>query len=220
MKRCVVVSACEIHDYKRAKAFLREDDFFIFCDGGLSHAKGLCVQPDIIVGDFDSCKPSVLKEYEAGEEKLAGADVPQIIKLPCEKDDTDTLFAVKWALEKGYSDFLLLGSMGGRFDHAFGNVSILLFLHRLGKKAILIDDYSLMCIAAKEPLYIDDNCSYFSIMTIAGDVSGVNIKNAKYPLVNAPLYCEYQMGISNEVLPGQTAEVSVEQGRVLVVIVK
>ncbi len=214
MKSCVIVSAGEIKDYARARAFLKEDASFFFCDAGLSHAEGLCVLPDVIVGDFDSCQAADLAKY-AGT-----AGRPEIIKLPREKDDTDTLFAVKLALERGYDDFLLLGSMGARFDHAFGNVSILLYLHRLGKKARLVDDYSVMRIAAKEPFYIEDKCSYFSLLTIAGDVRGVNIKNAKYPLVNAELRSEYQMGISNEVLPGKTAQISVEQGLVLVVEVK
>lgn len=210
MNRCVMISAGEIHDYERIRAFLREDDFFIFCDGGLSHAGGLGVKPDLVVGDFDSCEPDDLEWWK---------ERCEIVRLPREKDDTDTLFAVKLALERGFSDFLLLGAMGGRFDHALGNVSILLYLHRLGKHAVLLDDYSEMQIVGSEPVYIEDKCSYFSVLTVAGDVSGVNIKNAKYPLENASLSADFQLGISNEVLPGKVAEVSVEQGSVLVVVV-
>ena len=210
-KRCVIVAAGEIHNYERAKSFLREDDFFIFCDAGLSHAGGLGVKPDVVVGDFDSCEPGDLEWWK---------ERCEIIQLPREKDDTDTMFAVKLAVERGYCDFVLLGAMGGRFDHALGNISILLYLNGLGKKAVLIDDYSLMQIAGKEPLLIEDSCSYFSVLTVAGNVSGVNIKNAKYPLENARLTPDFQLGISNEVLPGKVAEVSVESGRVLVVVVK
>ncbi len=162
-------------------------------------------------GDFDSCDADILSDYQESAE---------IVRLPREKDDTDTLFAVRLALERGYCDFLLLGAMGGRFDHALGNVSILLYLQGLGKKAVLADDYSQMQIVASEPFYIEDTCSYFSVLTVAGDVSGVNIKNAKYPLENASLSTDFQLGISNEVLPGKTAEVNVASGRVLVVIVK
>ena len=210
VKRCVIVAAGEILNYERARAFLRDDDFFIICDGGLSHAGGLGIKPDVVVGDFDSCDANDLEWWKKQSE---------IIQLPREKDDTDTLFAVKLAVERGYCDFLLLGAMGGRFDHALGNISILLYLNGLGKKALLIDDYSVMQIVGNEPLYIGDTCSYFSVLTVAGDVSGVNIKNAKYPLENATLTCDFQLGISNEVLPGKVAEVSVASGRVLVVIV-
>jgi thiamine pyrophosphokinase len=211
VSRCVIVAAGEIHNYGSAISFLRKDDYFIFCDGGLSHAEGLGIKPNLIVGDFDSCDSDVLSKYE---------EQCEIIKLPREKDDTDTLYAVKLAVERGYSDFLILGAMGGRFDHALGNISILLYLEGLGKKAVLIDDYSVMQIAGSKPLLIEDNCSYFSVLTVAGDVSGVTIKNAKYPLENASLSADFQLGISNEVLPGKVAEVSVEHGRVLVVTVK
>lgn len=210
VKRCVIVAAGEIHNYERARDFLRDDDFFIFCDGGLSHAGGLGIKPDVVVGDFDSCDANDLEWWKKQSE---------IIQLPREKDDTDTLFAVKLAVERGYCDFLLLGAMGGRFDHALGNISILLYLNGLGKEALLIDDYSVMQIVGNKTLYIEDSCSYFSVLTVAGDVSGVNIKNAKYPLENARLTCDFQLGISNEVLPGKVAEVSVASGRVLVVIV-
>lgn len=210
-KRCVIVSAGEIHNYDRAKSFINSDDYFIFCDGGLSHAGALGVKPDIIVGDFDSCDTCDLEWWK---EKC------EVVQLPREKDDTDTLYAVKLAVERGFGDFLLLGAMGARFDHALGNVSILLYLHGLGKNAVLVDDYSVMKIAGKEPLYIEDSCSYFSVLTVAGDVNGVTIKNAKYPLNNASLKTDFQLGISNEVLPGKIAEVSVECGRVLVVIVE
>ena len=109
--------------------------------------------------------------------------------------------------------------MGGRFDHELANISILLYLDGLGKKAVLVDDYSKMQIVGKEPLFIEDNCSYFSVLTVAGDVSGVTIKNAKYPLENASLSANFQLGVSNEVLPGKVAEVCVASGRVLVVVV-
>ena len=211
MKRCVVVAAGQILDYQRVRSFLQEDDFFIFCDGGLVHADGLGVKPGLIVGDFDSCDSELLKKWNG---------CCEVVRLPREKDDTDTLFAVKLALERGFDDFLLLGAMGGRFDHSLGNVSILLYLDGLGKKAILIDDYSQMQIVGKEPFCIEDSCSYFSVLTVAGNVSGVTIKNAKYPLENASLTCDFQLGVSNEVLPGKVAEVSVEQGRVLVLVVK
>ncbi len=212
MKRCVVISAGQISDYERAKSFIRKDDFFIFCDAGLCHAEGLGIVPNVIVGDFDSCDKDLLAKYEGSDK--------EIIRLPSEKDDTDTFFAVKLALERGYDDFLFLGSMGARFDHTLGNISILVYLHEHHKNAVLADDYSFMKIVGNEPFCIEDSCSYFSVLTVAGDVSGVSIKNAKYPLENANLSCNFQLGISNEVLPNQTASVCVQNGCVLVVVVK
>ena len=157
----------------------------------------------MIVGDFDSHNNPHL-------------DVETIV-LPCEKDDTDTVFAVKEALKRGFDDFILIGVVGARLDHTLGNVSILLHLDSLGNKGKIIDDYSEMEIVSKEPAYIDDSYAYFSLLNISGTAKGITIENAKYPLDNAEITCEYQYGISNEVLIGNTAIIKVNTGRVLLV---
>ena len=203
MKRCVVVGGAEINNYAFVRGWLRADDFIIFCDSGLRHMEALGAAPGLIVGDFDSYDNPHLKT--------------ETIVLPCEKDDTDTVYAVKEAVKRGYDDFLLIGMTGGRIDHAIGNVSILLYLDSLGKKGRIIDDYSEMEIVSKESARIDDSCAFFSLLNISGTAKGITIENAKYPLENGEITCDYQYGVSNEVLPGKTAKVSVEQGRVLLV---
>ena len=205
-RRCVIVGGAGIRNYQTIWEYQNPDDFNIFCDSGLRHQEWLGVQPHLIVGDFDSHENPHL-------------DVETIV-LPREKDDTDTVFAVKEALKRGFDDFLLLGVVGGRLDHTLGNVSILLMLHSLGKRALLLDDYSEMEIVSKEPVYIDDSFSFFSLVNISGTAEGVTVEGAKYPLQNGSIPCTYQYGISNEVLPGRQAKVSVEKGELLLVRVR
>lgn len=203
-KRAVVVGSCSIKNYKKIKSFFIKDDFFIFCDGGLNHQKKLRVQPDLIVGDFDSHKKPKTKI--------------ETIVLPCEKDDTDTIFAVKEAIRRGFTDFLLVGVIGKRLDHSFGNLSILLKLDELNFSGMIIDDFSQMCIASKnQNVEISEEFKFFSVINLDNSAKSVNIKNAKYPLENKEIPCDYQYGISNEVLPGKTACVSLENGRALVI---
>ena len=114
MRRCVIVGGASIGDYETVGAMLRQDDYMIYCDCGLRHMDGLGAEPDLIVGDFDS--------YSNPEMET------ETIVLPCEKDDTDTVFAVKEAIRRGFEDFLLIGVVGERLDHTLGNVSILLML--------------------------------------------------------------------------------------------
>ena len=90
-------------------------------------------------------------------------------------------------------------------------------LHKHGFDGKIVDDFSEMEIAGKEPKYIDDSYSYFSLLSIDGICRGVNEKNAKFPLSNAEITSEYQYGISNEPLPGKIAEVNVEEGRGLLI---
>ena len=203
MRRCVIVGGADIGRYDRIRAHLQEDDFFICCDSGLKHRAGLGITPDLIVGDFDSYEDPHL-------------DIETIV-LPREKDDTDTAFAVKEALKRGFQDFLLVGVTGGRLDHTLGNVSLLLMLDAQGKSAVALDDCSELEIVSDRPARIEDRYPYFSLLNISGLARGITIRNAKFPLSNAEITCEYQYGISNEVLPGTTAEVSVENGRLLLV---
>ena len=209
MRRCVIVGGASIGDYETVGAMLRLDDYVIYCDCGLRHMDGLGAEPDLIVGDFDS-----YSNPEMGTETIV---------LPCEKDDTDTVFAVKEALRRGFEDFLLVGVVGERLDHTLGNVSILLMLDSEGKKGTIIDDYSEMEIVSDRcgmPCIIDDSYVYFSLINISGTARGVTIRGAKYPLEGAEITCEYQYGVSNEVLLGCTAEVSVGEGRLLLVKVR
>lgn len=206
MKRCVIVGGADINNYEYIRSCLRKDDFTVFCDSGLKHLEALQVTPGLIVGDFDSHENPHL-------------DVETVV-LPCEKDDTDTVYAVKEAVKRGYEDFLLIGVIGARLDHTLGNVSILLNLDSLGMKGTIIDDYSEMEIVSNSPVSIDDSFAYFSLLNISGTAKGVTVENAKYPLQNAQITCEYQYGVSNEVLPGCTAKVSVRDGKLLLIKVR
>jgi len=203
MSRCVIIGGADIRRYDRIKAALGEDDYFIYCDSGLKHMASLGAKPCLIVGDFDS-------------HANPGMDVETIV-LPCEKDDTDTVYAMKEALQRGYDDFLLIGVIGGRLDHTLGNVSMLLYLDRLGKSACIMDDHSEMQIISDKPAYIEDRYAFFSLLNITGVARGITIENAKYLLQDGEITCEYQYGVSNEVLPGKTAKVTVREGRLLLI---
>ena len=201
MPRCVIVSGAPIGDYERIRGYLREDDFFLFCDGGLRHSAGLRAEPDLVVGDFDS------------HEKPEGR--AEIIALPREKDDTDTVFAAREAVRRGFDDFLLVGATGGRMDHTIGNLSLLHWLAEQGKTAVLADDWSDMRVVRREKVQIPDDVKYFSLLNICGVARGIDITGAKYPLENGEIRCDWQYGISNEVIPGGTATVSVREGSLL-----
>lgn len=204
--RCVIVGGAEINNYKHINSYLKEDDFGIFCDSGLRHLNKLSISASLIVGDFDS--------FEQPHTNI------ETIVLPCEKDDTDTFYAVKEAVKRGFDDFIIIGVLGNRFDHSMANISILEFLYNKGKKSVIIDDYSEISVIADKPVKISDDCSYFSLINIYGKAKGITIRNAKYPLENAEITTEYQYGVSNEVVKDMEAEVFVENGKLLLIKVK
>lgn len=203
MKRCVIVGGADINRAEAVRERLREEDYMIYCDSGLRHREALNREPSLVVGDFDSHENPYLSV--------------ETIVLPRAKDDTDTVYAVKEALKRGFDEFLLVGVIGARLDHTIGNVSILLMLDSLGKKAVIVDDYSEMEIVSRGTAVIDGRVSYFSLLAVDGAARGVTITGALFPLTDAAITPEYQYGISNEVLPGQSAAVNVKEGRLLLV---
>lgn len=202
MNRCVIVGGASIGNYDIVRKYLREGDYYIICDSGLRHLEPLGIKPCLIVGDFDS-HPNPEMDVET-------------IVLPCEKDDTDTVYAVKEGIKRGFDEYLLIGAAGERLDHTLGNLSILQMLYTLGKKALLLDDYSEMEIAGREQVWVKDTFAYFSLLNISGAARGITVENAKYPLRDAEITCEYQYGVSNEPLPGGS-RITVKEGRLLLV---
>lgn len=203
MNRCVIAGGAPIENYERIRSYLRTDDYKVFCDCGLRHAELLGVSPDLIVGDFDSHEQPV-------------TDTETIV-LPVMKDDTDSLHALNEAASRGYKDFLLIGMTGRRLDHTLGNVYMLVRAYEMGLNAVIVDDFSEISIVGSEPVYIDDSMPFFSLLNITGTARGIHITDAKYPLDGAEIKCDYQYGISNEVLPGRTASVRVEDGLLLLI---
>ena len=208
MSRCVIVGGAEIRNYESLREYFTHDDFFIYCDCGLKHERDLGFAPSLIIGDFDS------------HERPENAEC-EVIVLPVVKDDTDTIYAVKEAMKRGFDDFVLIGSTGGRIDHTLGNIYALLMLANHGKRAELIDDYSRMrIISAGETVHIKYGCKFFSLINITGHAKGIRITNAKYNLEDAEITSEYQYGISNEVLsPEHDAEVYLDEGNLLLTVI-
>ena len=208
MKRCVIVGGAEIKNYELIKNYFRPDDFFIYCDCGLKHEKNLGKNPDLIIGDFDS--------YAQPE------NLENVIVLPCVKDDTDTIFAVKEGLKRGFEEFLLTGVTGGRQDHNLGNIYALLMLAKKNKKALIIDDYSeIKIIKPQETEKIKFGWKFFSLINISGTAKGITIRNAKYNLEDAEITPEFQYGISNEFLsPEKDVEIFLRKGYLLLICVR
>ena len=89
-----------------------DGDLVIAADSGYNNAKTLGVKVDILLGDMDS----IGEAYD-----LVPQDT-EIIKLPPEKDDTDTSLAVKLALERGCDNIVIIGGLSGRLDHTMANL--------------------------------------------------------------------------------------------------
>lgn len=210
-KRCVIIGGADISDYSRMRGYLRADDFTIYCDSGLKHLGGLGAEPSLIVGDWDSHEDPHM-------------DV-ETITLPVAKDDTDTVYAMKEGIKRGFSEFLLLGAVGARLDHTLVNLYILTALENRGCHGAIADDWSEMELISSGTdeegknhpgtASVEDRYPFFSLVALEGQADGVSIRGAKFGLDKASIGPDYQYATSNEVLPGDTAEITVEDGRLL-----
>lgn len=201
MACAVVVLGGFIENYEEIKEKISKDSYFIYCDKGLIHEKSLGRKPDLAVGDFDSCS------IPEGTE---------VITLPREKDDTDGRYGVKEAIKRGYKEIIILGATGGRIDHTLGNIYLLDYIYSNGLSGIIIGDSSSIEIVGKEKKYIEKCYPVFSLIAAFGKAEGVEIRGAKYNLVNATIEPSFQYGISNEV-DKSVAEVWVEKGKLLLI---
>ena len=202
MPRCVIIGAGPVE--QEQKKLLLPGDYVIACDAGYLNARSLGVVPDLIVGDFDSApRPE-------GE---------NLVVLPAEKDDTDTHYAARLAVEKGFEQVLILGVLGGaRLDHSLAAIAAGLWLAKQGPEVTIAGrGAELRYVLPGRPVKVEHAPhAYFSLFPLEGTAEGVSITGAKYPLQNARLVPDATLGASNETMPGG-AEVRVERGSLLLV---
>lgn len=180
-----------------------EGDLVIAADGGYASLTKLGVTPHLVVGDFDSL--GRVPEH------------PEVHRLPCEKDDTDTGYAIKTALARGYTRFVLLGGMGGRLDHTVANLQLLGYLAEQGAVGILAGKGQAATVVTNGSFTFPAACSgYCSVFCQSGTARGVTLEGLKYPLTDAQLTESFPIGVSNEFL-GVPARVRVKDGALLLI---
>ena len=206
--KCIIVAA---GDLTVSKIEVSREDLLIAVDGGLDYCELLGLEPDLVLGDFDSAGETQLARVALWEEQSP----ERVIRLKPEKDDTDTLAAIRVALERGYTSFLLYGATGGRLEHTIANIQCLLFLKRHGAVGYLMDGLGMCFVMEDEEVRFRASMEgYLSLFSLGGKALGVNIRGMKYELEDEEITNDFPIGISNEFI-GQEAAVSVRQGQLL-----
>lgn len=158
---------------------------YIGVDGGVQSLKQLGIQPQYIVGDFDSLKDKTLLENIETE------------VLPHIKDDTDTEVAIKHAIAWGYHKIDLYGVTGGRLDHFF---TVCRLLIKYKEYQLTIYDRQNKIYLLKPGVHQIEKDGYEFLSFFAIEPCQLTLDGVMYPLEN---YClEYQDGlcVSNEIL--------------------
>ena len=178
-----------------------DSDYLIAADAGYKYCREYNLIPDLVLGDFDSLGD--MPEH------------PNVIQLPVEKDDTDTGYAIKIGIERGYRSFYIYGGMGGeRPDHSIANMQTLVYLANRGCRGWLYGrDYVWTCIK-NETIKIKGNGNV-AVFCPDGEAKGVTLKGLKYELNDAVITSDFPLGASNSLADGE-AEISVSDGCLLI----
>lgn len=209
MDRCIVIGAGEL---TVPGIEVKDGDFVIAADAGFSHCERLGIEPDLIVGDFDSLKEG---DGEALEE-IRRREPERILTLPSEKDDTDMLAAIRVGLEKGCWEFFLYGGLGGRLGHTIANIQCLNYLKERGASGYLTDASGLIQVAKNETIRFEKReTGWLSLFSLGEKAEGVTLRGLKYELTDAVVTNSFPIGVSNEFI-GKEAAVTVRNGTLLI----
>ncbi|MDR1927454.1 MAG: thiamine diphosphokinase [Oscillospiraceae bacterium] len=177
-------------------------DLVLAADGGYAHLRAMGVTPDLVLGDFDSLEGEVPRHIPA---QFFAKD----------KDASDLALALEEGLRRNYRCFTLIGAGGGRPDHAFANLQLLVKAARCGAFAVLRDgDFSVTALSEQGSLCLSGS-GLVSVFAYGGTARGVCLRGMEYPLENAALSDDTPRGLSNRLL-GAQAEIAMESGTLLV----
>lgn len=194
-----------------AKKYLKSNkyDIIIAVDKGLETIDYLKLQPQYVLGDFDSVNTKILEKYKKQNIK--------IIKLNPEKDLTDTHSAIDLALKLKSTEITILGAIGTRLDHTMANIHILKQALDKNIKAKIVNEKNEIELINKEIIIKkDDNYKYVSIIPLTTNVTGITIEGMKYIINDYTLSIGDSLGVSNEQIDKE-AKISIKTG-ILVVI--
>lgn len=204
--RCIILGAAPCSYIDKIKKTIKDSDYIICADGGYNTALRCGLKPHLCVGDMDSVSGDI--------------NCSDIIKLPCQKDDTDVMHAVKVAESKHASEIILFGVTGGRIDHTFGNLCVLKYLSEKRIKHKIIDEKCEIIMACNENVSIENKVgALVSVFPFGTRSCTVTYDGMAYPANSKTLHCNEPVGISNCV-NSLHASISVKAGTALIFIYK
>ncbi len=191
----------------------RSFDHVVAADSGLDAALALGLAPDLLVGDLDSVS-------DDGRRWAIDHGVA-IEEHPTDKDLTDTALALRCSLVHD-ADHLTLASPAAtdRLDHLLGTLGALgdPLLARHRTVTALVDRTVIHVLHPGRPATLTLGADrVFSLIALHGDVTGVDVVGARWPLTDATLPAGTSRGVSNQSL-GDAVHVVARTGVLSIVV--
>lgn len=186
----------------RLTALAKSADIIVAADSGLLVLLQSGVAPDTVIGDLDSL----------GSEDLRNIS-PEQIHQDSGQDDTDLEKAIRFCLRQGVQSADIAGATGGRLDHSFNAISLLV---KYGDRlALTLHDHDGWARRmTQSPLSFGEHIGQRVSLIPAPAACGLNSRGLRYPLNDLDLYFGSHDAISNEVI-SLPAEITWESGAFL-----
>ncbi|MED4226039.1 thiamine diphosphokinase [Neobacillus cucumis] len=172
------------------------DAIWVGVDRGVFHLINRNITPAMAFGDFDSVSE---EELSVIEHQVSG-----IRKYKPEKDETDLELALNWALDQNPTCIRLFGATGGRLDHLFANVQLLISPIRANNPVdvYLIDQKNIIFLKEAGHYTIEKIPSkkYISFVPLTLEVTDLTLEGFKFPLKNRHITLGSTLCISNELI--------------------
>lgn len=199
-KTCLIISG---GDFSPLPPDLPPFDYVIACDRGYKYALRFGLVPDRIIGDFDSSSQPNTE---------ISVDVHPVMK-----DDTDTMLAVRHALEKGFGQICICCALGGRLDHAFANIQSIAFAAEAGAVARICSEDTRITVFPGGCLTFPRRDGWsFSCFALSDACTGLSIQGAKFPCEGLDITNRFPIGVSN-VWVGEEIRISCNTGILMVI---
>ena len=201
---CVIIAGSPETNSEFIKRTVTDNDFVICADKGYLYAKNAGIAPDVVVGDFDSFCSEITDDCE-------------VISLNPIKDDTDTFHSIDIAIERGYTEFTIIGALGGRIDHSFANISALEYISEKGAKGILLSEKERVEFLPKGEYRYSYKGKTFSLFPFGCSEVCVTYEGVFYPLDKFRIKSGLSLGISN-VFTSDESKINIYDGNAILII--
>ena len=179
-----------LHEYHH------EDCLWVGVDRGVSVLLSEGLIPTHAFGDFDSVSKVEMVQIEQ--------QINHLHRYQMEKDEPDMELALNWAIQQDPDKIQIFGGTGGRLDHFFANVQLLLqpkhFQSSVEISIIDVQNELFVKPAGTYKLEKNFDKKYVSFIPLSQSIKNLSLKDFKYPLTDCHIPLGSTLCISNELL--------------------
>jgi thiamine pyrophosphokinase len=154
---------------RQALDILLNSDCVVCCDGAANRFIAEGHTPSIIIGDGDSISEENRIRYK------------DIIVIDSDQETNDQTKAVNYLINKGITEFSIVGATGKRDDHTLGNIALLAEYLNMGAKVYSYTDYGVFIPCRNQ-------CEFKCVENAQVSIFNINARELRSEGLSYPIY--------------------------------